>query len=56
MPPKQPSESRRHRSRVMPARQRAGSFEEVDIGLSAEETHEESCRCLRCDAATVVAR
>ena len=32
-PPKEPSESRRHHSRAMPARQRASSFEEVDLGL-----------------------
>ena len=55
-PPKEPSESRRHHSRAMPARQRASSFEEVDLGLSAEETHEECCRCLRCDATVAVSR
>ncbi|MGB9253498.1 MAG: FAD-dependent oxidoreductase, partial [Candidatus Korobacteraceae bacterium] len=56
LPPKEPSESRRHHSRAMPARQRASSFEEVDLGLSAEETHEECCRCLRCDASVAVSR
>jgi hypothetical protein len=55
-PPKEPSESRRHHSRALPARQRASSFEEVDLGLSAEETHEECCRCLRCDATAAVSR
>jgi NADH-quinone oxidoreductase subunit F len=55
-PPKEPSESRRHHSRALPARQRAGSFEEVVLGLSAEETHEECCRCLRCDATAAVSR
>ena len=55
-PPKEPSESRRHRSRSLPARQRAASFEEVDLGLSAEETHEECGRCLRCDATAAVSR
>ncbi len=55
-PPKEPSESRRHHSRAAPARERAASFEEVDLGLSAEETHEECCRCLRCDATTAVSR
>jgi NADH-quinone oxidoreductase subunit F len=56
LPPKEPNESRRHRSRVMPAHQRASSFEEIDLGLSAEETHEECCRCLRCDATAAAAR
>jgi NADH-quinone oxidoreductase subunit F len=55
-PPKQPSESRRHHSRVLPARERAHTFEEVDIGLSPEEAHDECCRCLRCDATAAVSR
>ena len=55
-PPKEPSESRRHHSSALPPRQRAGSFEEVDLGLSAEETHEECCRCLRCDATVTLSR
>jgi NADH-quinone oxidoreductase subunit F len=55
-PPKQPSESRRHHSRVLPARERAHTFEEVDIGLSPEEAHDECCRCLRCDVTVAVSR
>jgi hypothetical protein len=55
-PPKAPSESRRHRARSLPAAQRAGTFDEVMVGLSAEETHEECCRCLRCDAKATVSR
>ena len=56
MPPKQPSESHRHHSRVVPARERENSFEEVVVGLSAEEAHDECCRCLRCDAGVTVSR
>jgi len=55
-PPKEPSESRRHHPRSMAAPQRAKSFDEVVLGLTAEETHEECCRCLRCDAEVAVSR
>jgi NADH-quinone oxidoreductase subunit F len=55
-PPKEPSESGRHHSHVVSAGERANSFDEVTFGLSPEETHEECCRCLRCDAAVVVTR
>jgi NADH-quinone oxidoreductase subunit F len=55
-PPKEPSASRRHHARAVPAQKRAGSFDEVVIGLSPEETHEECCRCLRCDASVEVTR
>ncbi len=55
-PPKAPSESRRHHSRFLPPAKRAATFDEVVIGLSAEETHEECCRCLRCDAKATVSR
>jgi NADH-quinone oxidoreductase subunit F len=55
-PPKEPSESGRHHSHAVPARERANSFDEVTFGLSPEETHEECCRCLRCDAAVEVSR
>jgi NADH-quinone oxidoreductase subunit F len=41
--PKEPSESGRHHSHEIPARERANSFDEVTIGLSPEETHEECC-------------
>ena len=55
-PPKEPSESGRHHSHAVAARERASSFDEVIVGLSAEETHEECCRCLRCDAIVEVTR
>jgi NADH-quinone oxidoreductase subunit F len=55
-PPKEPSESGRHHSHVVPARERANSFDEVTTDLSPEETHEECCRCLRCDAVVEVTR
>ena len=56
IPPKEPSESRRHHARALAPRQRAGTFEEVVQSLSAEETHDECCRCLRCDATIAVTR
>jgi NADH-quinone oxidoreductase subunit F len=55
-PPKAPSESRRHQPRSLPAVKRVSTFDEVVIGLSAEEVHEECCRCLRCDAKVAVSR
>jgi NADH-quinone oxidoreductase subunit F len=55
-PPKEPSESGRHHSHVVSAGERANSFDEVTFGLSPEETHEECCRCLRCDAVVEVTR
>ncbi len=54
--PKEPSASRRHHARAVPPQERADSFGEVIVGLSPEETHEECCRCLRCDATVEVAR
>jgi len=56
MPPKQPSESRRHHARAIAPHEREHSFEEVVVGLSAEEAHDECCRCLRCDAGVTVSR
>ncbi len=55
-PPKQPSESRKAHPRSLPAAERVRTFDEVVISLGAEETHEECCRCLRCDAKTTVSR
>ncbi len=55
-PPKAPSESRRHHPRSLPAAKRAATFDEVVLDLSAEEAHEECCRCLRCDAKVAVSR
>jgi hypothetical protein len=56
MPPKQPSEGRRHHSSVLPPLGRSRCFEEVVFGLSAEEAHDECCRCLRCDVGVTVSR
>ena len=55
-PPKRTSESRRHHSRAVPAPERSRCFEEVVVGLSAEDAHDECCRCLRCDVGVAVAR
>jgi len=55
-PPKEPSTSPRNLPHSLPVLQRANSFEEVVCGLSAEEAHDECCRCLRCDAEVAVSR
>ena len=55
-PPKDVSESRRHASGELTVRERMQSSAEVVIGLPAEETHEEACRCLRCDIKVVASR
>ncbi|MGA2572453.1 MAG: FAD-dependent oxidoreductase, partial [Terracidiphilus sp.] len=47
--PGEPSLSRRHVARSLPAGARACSQEEVVVGLSAQEAIEECRRCLRCD-------
>ena len=52
-PPEQPVESRRHTGHHVPVGARARSFDEVVLGLTAEEAHEEACRCLRCDIKSV---
>jgi len=51
-PPTQPSEVGRQVPGHLPARQRAASFEEVSVGLTACEALEEANRCLRCDIRT----
>jgi NADH-quinone oxidoreductase subunit F len=48
-PPEQPGESRRHNGHHTPASARARNFDEVVLGLTAQETLDEACRCLRCD-------
>jgi len=48
-PPEQPDTSRRHTGHHIPVSGRARNFEEVVLGLTAQETMEEACRCLRCD-------
>jgi len=55
-PPKDVSECGRHRPRELAVRDRRQSWDEVVVGLSAEETHEEACRCLRCDIKVVASR
>jgi NADH-quinone oxidoreductase subunit F len=47
--PEHTSESRRHRTTELPAVERAESFVEAVVGLSAEEASDEAARCLRCD-------
>ncbi len=54
--PKEVSESRRHHPPTLPVAQRARSVAEVVAGLSAEETLDEACRCLRCDVKAAVSR
>jgi len=53
--PHETNEDRRHFSTEVPAEQRVRSEEEVVCGLSAEDAHDESCRCLRCDIKVVTA-
>jgi NADH-quinone oxidoreductase subunit F len=48
-PPEHVSESRRHHSHPLPAKQRARDFQEAVLALTAEEAVEEAGRCLRCD-------
>jgi NADH-quinone oxidoreductase subunit F len=47
--PPQPSDSRRHHARFLPAAARAKTFKEAVSALRPEEAREEACRCLRCD-------
>ncbi|MCL6544366.1 MAG: FAD-dependent oxidoreductase [Bryobacteraceae bacterium] len=47
--PSQPSPSPRHHAAHLPVEVRVRTFEEAVRGLTAVETLEESCRCLRCD-------
>jgi len=47
--PGEPSLSRRHAARSLPAQTRAHTEEEVVAALSAQEALEECRRCLRCD-------
>jgi hypothetical protein len=47
--PGEPSLSRRHTAKSLPAKARAHSQEEVVAGLSPQEALEECRRCLRCD-------
>jgi NADH-quinone oxidoreductase subunit F len=56
LPPKEVSECRRHSPHELSVRERMQSSAEVVIGLSAEEAHEEACRCLRCDVKVAASR
>ena len=47
--PGEPSLSRRHKARALPAKSRARTQQEVVAGLDSQEVLEECCRCLRCD-------
>jgi hypothetical protein len=47
--PEQPVECARHESGETPAHERVETFEEVKVGLGAEEVLVEAGRCLRCD-------
>src|SRR5271169_194853 len=55
-PPKDVSECRRHRPHELSVAERMQSSAEAVVGLSAEESHEEACRCLRCDVKVPVSR
>ena len=48
-PPESPSESPRHETSELPAAERAESFVEAMVGLSADDALDEAGRCLRCD-------
>jgi NADPH-dependent glutamate synthase beta subunit-like oxidoreductase len=48
-PPEEPSQTPRHKTGELPAADRAESFAETTVGLSAEDAFEEAGRCLRCD-------
>jgi NADH-quinone oxidoreductase subunit F len=52
-PPEEPSASRRHTGKELPANQRARTQDEVVTGLDPEQTLDEACRCLRCDVKAV---
>jgi len=52
VPPEEPSPSRRHTGSTLPVSICAHSFDEVVLGLNHAETHDEACRCLRCDVKT----
>jgi len=47
--PDEPVPGSRHHGQELPAADRVDSFEEVVVGISAEEALDEAARCLRCD-------
>jgi len=48
-PPESPGPTSRHHSAELPALVRARNSEEVVLGLTHQQAHDEACRCLRCD-------
>lgn len=48
-PPESPGPTPRHHSAELPALVRARNSEEVVLGLTHQQAHDEACRCLRCD-------
>jgi NADPH-dependent glutamate synthase beta subunit-like oxidoreductase len=54
--PKETSESRRNIAPHLPVKKRANSFDEVVSVLSADQTMDEVCRCLRCDVKAAPSR
>ena len=54
--PKEVSESRKNVPPHLPPPKRLNNFEEVVSGLSAEQTMDEVCRCLRCDVKAAPSR
>jgi NADH-quinone oxidoreductase subunit F len=52
-PPAQPSEAVRQVPGDVGARERVCTFDEVSLGLTEVEAHEEASRCLRCDISVV---
>jgi len=48
-PPEEPSACRRHTGSTFSPSTRVQSYAEVVNGLTEQETHDEACRCLRCD-------
>jgi len=50
--PEEPSPSRRHTGSTLAVSTSVHSFGEVVTGLTSEQTHDEACRCLRCDVKT----
>jgi NADH-quinone oxidoreductase subunit F len=48
-PPESPGATGRHHSAEMPAPARVKNSDEVVLGLTPDQAHDEACRCLRCD-------
>jgi NADPH-dependent glutamate synthase beta subunit-like oxidoreductase len=48
--PESPGGTPRHRSAELAAAARVKNSEEVVLGLTPNQAHDEACRCLRCDA------